>query len=263
MILNPWSSLLYNANPWLDWLFLTNWLWKYENSVLNLIFPVWNRSQMYQIPFCHWRVWQVGNWVFYKNLCLDSAHDNIPMHKLLDHLDINALIDINKRGAAPPTDFLMISLWIKRLIHCTGLATACTTEDMTKTRMYKKPLPPCMRQGRYGRTIYIRNGSDLWFHLRLSRDSNQYKTIYCNRSASERVNNRVLNDYHLQDLKICGNDHFSFWMMIIGIFINLDTWYKMNNRAGHTLWAVLFWRRFEYKFDSVDLFQTTRIVSPF
>lgn len=32
-----------------------------------------------------------------KNICLDSAHDNIPTYKLLEHWDINAFIDINGR----------------------------------------------------------------------------------------------------------------------------------------------------------------------
>lgn len=46
------------------------------------------------------------------------------------------------------------------------------------------------------------------------------------RTACERVNNRILNDYHLQNLKICRNDHHTFWIMIIGICIHLDAWYK-------------------------------------
>ena len=31
------------------------------------------------------------------NLCLDSAHDNLPTYRLLERWDINALIDLNKR----------------------------------------------------------------------------------------------------------------------------------------------------------------------
>jgi hypothetical protein len=31
------------------------------------------------------------------NMCLDSAHDNVPTYQLLEHWDINALIDINSR----------------------------------------------------------------------------------------------------------------------------------------------------------------------
>lgn len=35
-----------------------------------------------------------------KNVCLDSAHDNIPIYRLLDRWDINALIDIIGRAKA-------------------------------------------------------------------------------------------------------------------------------------------------------------------
>lgn len=31
------------------------------------------------------------------NLCLDSAHDNLPTYRLPAHWEINALIDLNKR----------------------------------------------------------------------------------------------------------------------------------------------------------------------
>lgn len=33
-----------------------------------------------------------------RNICLDSAHDNIPTYELLEHWAINALIDINSRA---------------------------------------------------------------------------------------------------------------------------------------------------------------------
>ena len=33
-----------------------------------------------------------------QNICLDSAHDNIPAYELLEHWDMKALIDINGRA---------------------------------------------------------------------------------------------------------------------------------------------------------------------
>lgn len=80
--------------------------------------------------------------------------------------------------------------------------------------------------GSYGRTVYIKNKGDLRFQPRIPRDSEQYRKIYSERTACERVNNRVLNDYCLQHLKIRGKDHFSFWTMLIGICIHLDARYK-------------------------------------
>ncbi len=50
--------------------------------------------------------------------------------------------------------------------------------------------------------------------------------LHSERTACERVNDRVLNDYCLQHLKIRGKDHFSFRAMLIGICIHLDARYK-------------------------------------
>lgn len=178
-----------------------------------------------------------------KNLCLDSAHDNIPTYKLLDHWDINALIDINKRGGSAnglPDD---ISLDKDAHPLCqAGLRMCSWGYDKNKdAQKFRCPLAcnrvkecPCSsecRKSSYGRTVYIKNSSDLRLHPRIPRDSEEYKTIYSERSACERMNDRVLNNYHLQDLKIRGDDHFSFWTMIIGMCIHLDAWYKMSSMA--------------------------------
>ena len=37
-----------------------------------------------------------------KNVCLGSAHDNIPTYELLERWDINALVDINGRAKSSP-----------------------------------------------------------------------------------------------------------------------------------------------------------------
>lgn len=78
----------------------------------------------------------------------------------------------------------------------------------------------------YGRTVYIKNHADLRFHPRIPRDSEEYKDIYRQRTACERLNDRILNNSCLQHLKIRGRDHFSFWTMLIGICIHLDAQYK-------------------------------------
>lgn len=78
----------------------------------------------------------------------------------------------------------------------------------------------------YGKTIYVKREDDIRYFPNIPRDSDEYKSIYKERTASERVNNRVLNNYHLLDLKIRGTDHYSFWTMIIGICIHLDAWEK-------------------------------------
>ena len=173
-----------------------------------------------------------------KNICLDSAHDNIPTYELLEHWDINALIDIN--GRAKSSENAPDDITFNKEGHplCRAGHEMCPwgNDPVKDAHKYRCPLrcghvSTCPYEtecspGSYGRTVYIKNHAGLRFHPRIPRDSEQYKSIYSERTACERVNDRVLNDYCLQHLKIRGRDHFSFWTMIIGICIHLDARYK-------------------------------------
>lgn len=173
-----------------------------------------------------------------KNICLDSAHDNIPTYELLEHWDINALIDINGRSLSSPTAPDDITFNKKGHPLCKAGCEMCPwgNDPIKDAHKYRCPLK-CGRidecpyaeecsPGSYGRTVYVRNHGDLRFQPRIPRDSQQYKDLYNERTACERVNDRVLNDYCLQYLMIRGKNHFSFWTMLIGICIHLDARYK-------------------------------------
>ncbi|RKI35840.1 hypothetical protein D7V86_24530 [bacterium D16-51] len=173
-----------------------------------------------------------------KNVCLDSAHDNIPTYELLERWDINALIDINGRAKSSPAALKDITFDKEGHPLCPAGHKMCPwgNDPIKDAHKYRCPLK-CGRiascphaetcsPGNYGRTVYIKNHGDLRFHPRIPRDSEEYRQIYSERTACERVNNRVLNDYCLQYLKIRGKDHFSFWAMLIGICIHLDARYK-------------------------------------
>lgn len=172
------------------------------------------------------------------SICLDSAHDNLPTYQLLERWDINALIDINARSSSysglPPD----ISLDKQGHPFCQAGFRMCPWGfDRNKNaRKYRCPLKcgkvsGCRCSGKcskssYGRTVYLNADADLRFHPRIPRDSGLYRSIYSQRTACERLNNRVLNDYHLLGLKIRGDDHYAFWAMVIGICIHLDAWMK-------------------------------------
>ena len=174
-----------------------------------------------------------------KNICLDSAHDNIPTYELLEHWDINALIDIS--GRAKSSENAPADVTFDKEGHpvCKAGHEMCPwgNDPVKDAHKYRCPWK-CVRikecpyaaecsPGSYGRTVYIKNKGELRFQPRIPRDSQQYKDIYKERTACERVNDRVLNDYCLQSLKIRGRDHFSFWSMLIGICIHLDARYKV------------------------------------
>ena len=168
------------------------------------------------------------------NICLDSAHDNIATYELLDRWSINALIDINSRNKScngVPEDISVDKLGHP---HCRCGEKMCSWgyDKRKEAQKYRCPLA-CGRisacdcrdecsSGNYGRTVYIKTNGDLRYFPAIPRDSKRYRELYAERTACERVNNRVLNNYHLLDLKIRGDCHYSFWTMLIGICIHLD-----------------------------------------
>lgn len=169
-----------------------------------------------------------------KNICLDSAHDNIPTYQLLERWNINALIDINGRSKSSENAPADTTFDKEGHPLCKSGHKMCAwgNDPVKDAHKYRCPLK-CGRikncpfaqecsSGTYGRTVYIKNHGNLRFQPRIPRDSEQYKKIYAERTACERINNRVLNDYCLQHLRIRGRDHFSFWTMLIGICIHLD-----------------------------------------
>lgn len=172
--------------------------------------------------------------LFPKNICLDSAHDNIPTYELLEHWDISALIDINGRSKSCDNTPDDISFNKDGHPLCKSGHEMCPwgNDPVKDAHKYRCPLK-CGRidscphadecsPGNYGRTVYIKNHGDLRFQPRIPRGSQLYRDLYSQRTACERLNDRVLNNYCLQHLKIRGRDHFSFWAMIIGICIHLD-----------------------------------------
>lgn len=169
-----------------------------------------------------------------KNMCLDSAHDNIATYELLKHWDINALIDINSRNSSCdglPDD---ISIDKSGHVHCMAGHTMCSWgyDKIKEANKYRCPLVcgrisscSCKDQcssSSYGRTVHIKVNDDLRHFPSIPRDSNEYRKLYAERTACERVNNRVLNDYHLLKLKIRGDCHYSYWTLMIGICLHLD-----------------------------------------
>jgi len=81
----------------------------------------------------------------------------------------------------------------------------------------------------YGRVFYTKSDWDLRIFTSVPRGTKEYKDIYKTRTCSERVNNRILNDYNLHAMRIRGKKRFSFFTMIAGINIHLDARIKQAN----------------------------------
>jgi len=60
----------------------------------------------------------------------------------------------------------------------------------------------------------------------IPREDALYQSIYKMRSGGERVNDRILNDYHLADIKTRNVNHRSFFFAVACILVHQDAWYK-------------------------------------
>lgn len=175
------------------------------------------------------------------NLCLDSAHDNYPTYELLKINNTRAFIDLNKRrkDKAPignisfDTDGTPICQEGRRMYYW-GYDSSKHAHKWRCPFAVRKEQAPCKcTESSYGRVVCTKLDEDLRLYPDVARSSKQFKEIYNNRTSCERVNKRILHDYHLEDMKIHFRSHYSFMTAIIGICIHLDARYKqLQMRAG-------------------------------
>lgn len=169
-----------------------------------------------------------------RDICLDSAHDNYATYKLCRQWDIRPFIDLNSNRGRPGSipdsisidgdgtplcmaGFRMVNWGYCKQKHSRKwrcpLACGKISSCSCKEKCSASP---------YGRCVYTKPDWDIRLYTPVPRGTDEYKKIYNNRTACERVNNRVLNDYHLHDMGIHTRKRYSFFTMIICINIHLD-----------------------------------------
>lgn len=85
---------------------------------------------------------------------------------------------------------------------------------------------------KYGRVVKTWSDWDIRLYADVLRGTDAYKEIYKQRTATERINNCVLNDYGLHRMFIHTKEHYSFMTTMIGICIHLDGRYKQQMQAA-------------------------------
>lgn len=78
----------------------------------------------------------------------------------------------------------------------------------------------------YSRVSYINDGDSTRNAGPLSYKSETLKKIYKNRTSTKRINNHVLNHYHLHQMRIRNKDKHAFFTIFTCIHIHLDAWIK-------------------------------------
>lgn len=170
------------------------------------------------------------------NMCLDSAMDNLPTYKLLKKRKIRAFIDLNSSRGRPRPIPDTIRFDKNGTPLCKeGLRMVPNGYDKSQgCLMWRCPLgiqhaEKCKNNcshSKYGRVIKTKADWDIRLYTAVPRGTEAYKKIYNQRTATERINNRILNDYGLHRLKIHRKELYSFLTTIIGICIHLDARYK-------------------------------------
>lgn len=168
------------------------------------------------------------------NYVLDSANDNYPTYELCSKWNINPFIDLNSKNKGNSKYPTSLSITEKGVPICIG-GHEMIYNGFEKSRSRVKWRCPlackkiescsCTDQcspSAYGRVIYTKPSWDLRLFTKIPRGSKQYKEIYKTRTCSERINNRILNDYKIHSLKIHGKKRYSFMTMISSINIHLD-----------------------------------------
>lgn len=167
--------------------------------------------------------------------CGDAAHDALPIYRLLDKWDINAVIALNNRSksqSAPKLDYK---------INMDGVPVCLAGIPMVNwgfnkqgmRRKFRCPLAcgkiktcdcqlQCPSDSDYGRSVYVSLQQDLRLCTRIQRGSTEWKRIMKSRTSSERVNKRILNDYALELYRARGKKRIFWWTMVHSVNILLD-----------------------------------------
>lgn len=171
-----------------------------------------------------------------KNMCFDAAMDNLPTYTLLKDRKISVFIDLNSKCGHPRTipDSIKIDTngtpvcqqGYKMLPNGYDKSRGCL---MWRCPFGKDHFDKCENSctsSKYGRVIKTKSEWDIRLYTDVPRGTESYKKIYHQRTATERINNRILNDYGLHRLMIHRKEHYSFLTAMIGTCIHLDARYK-------------------------------------
>jgi hypothetical protein len=169
----------------------------------------------------------------------DSASDNYATYELLEEYGISAVIALGKsnngnnkypvpikhENGTPicPAGHKMVNWGVnsndrcRRKWRCSrvlGRTEHCDTCDSCSP-------------SNYGRVVYTKVEWDPRLFCRIARDSDEWKQSMKERTACERINNRVLNDYGVEKSHTRGKKRIFFFTMIAAINIHLDAQLKI------------------------------------
>ncbi len=165
----------------------------------------------------------------------DSASDNYPTYELLDHWNINAVIALNSHNKGnfkyPPhlaideNGVPICPGGNKMVAHGFCGADRCRLKWRCPRVLGKSEVCNACKicsKSAYGRVIYTKPSWDLRLFTKIPRGSERWKLKMNERTAAERVNNRILNNYGIENSKARGKKRISFFTTIAAFNVHLD-----------------------------------------
>jgi len=176
-----------------------------------------------------------------KYMCFDSAMDAYNIYEYLRHNNIIPIIDWNKRHSGSKNPYAEYEG-----INENGVPVCMAGFEMVydgydnskKAAKYRCPFKmgkvescPCQSlcsPSPYGRVIKTYDRTNYKLFSPVPYHSKLWLEIYKNRTCTERINNRILNDYGLHKMRIRNRSKNFFFTILAGINIHLDAWAKCS-----------------------------------
>lgn len=171
----------------------------------------------------------------------DGAHDNYATYELLDKWNMAAIIPLNETNKGnfkyPPH----LKINEKGTPICMAGNEMIYWGSMRDRRRLKWRCPLVLGKVKscdckdkcsptdYGRCIYTKTSWDLRLFTKVPRGTDGWKTKMNSRTASERVNKRILNDYGLELSKTRGKKRTFWWSLVHSLNVLLDARLKFSN----------------------------------
>jgi hypothetical protein len=173
----------------------------------------------------------------FDSLLADAAHDNYATYDLLKQWNIKPFIALNN-GSSGMADLQNLTLSSNGIPICAdGHEMTNWGFDAAKYRIkYRCPLvagkvescpySSACNKTLYGKIVYLRLAENLRLLTPVPRGSDEWHDTYKLRTASERVNNRILTDYELERPKRYGKKKLAFFAFLDATNVHLDAQIK-------------------------------------
>lgn len=182
---------------------------------------------------------------------LDSAHDNYATYNLLDRWNIIPFIALNRKNKGnfkyePP-----ITITSEGVPICIGGHPMVYWGPDRQRHRLKWRCPAAVysnfrcqhfncTDSSYGRTIYTKPDWDLRTFTPVPRGSPKWKSTMAKRSASERRNSRVKEDYHLVQDRVRSKSRWMIRTIMRDCSLHADAWIKHAKTTPADLVSEIF-----------------------